>query len=338
MSEIVESNRPLTDDEQDSLLAELDDSSILDRIAVLGILFTGLEAQELAHVTREWIEFQEEMVVITVQPERCEIGDYLGKGIHSRVSPRSYGNSTCYLCKEMGGVFTPEHPRVVPVKEEVALTAFKTWFGFYDKLGGQLTLIKRVGEVGERCGIPRLSPQVLKHTFGVDLAQRGFSREDIRLILPINESIEQGDGSAVRQYGEYVEGENPFRCLATRDNGEACQQWVAYGDHCSVHSEDADICGSVASSTGEQCSRPATESDGYCAWHSDDRELWSDAVICGAEKARGGICQQVVDHPGTNCRWHTGPTCGAELSGKRKGTCSEPVESEDERCFKHSDG
>lgn len=403
MSEIVENNQPLTDKERDLLLAEVDGSSIFDRIAVLGILFTGLDVKTLSHASKDWIQFSNDTALITVQSERCGVGDYLGKGVYSRASPRSYGNSTCYWCEQTDGVFRPEYPRVVPVKDKRAVKTFKEWFSLYERVGTEASIRRHIGDVGSRCGISRLSPSVLKHTFAVMLVERGFSRSEIRMVLPMNSDFTRNPAAA--KYGEYVEGENPFRCLATRHDGRTCQRWVRQGDRCRFHADDSDLCGyptgsghcetpvvpssercifhrddantcEAETADGEECSRlvstenelcPAHSSDGLtandgeyrcgvkasttgepctrqvsgpgerCPWHAESHDLRDEKYICGAAKSRGSVCEQVVESGEENCRWHTGPTCGAELSGKRKGTCSERVESEDERCSKHSD-
>jgi len=47
-----------------------------------------------------------------------------------------------------------------------------------------------------------------------------------------------------------------------------------------------------------QCMSPFVLPSGYCRFHDPN------TLRCGADKAKGGKCQQIVAKPGERCRFH----------------------------------
>jgi len=332
---IPEDRWPLDQEERSRVVEEADNSDILDRLVVFSGLYAGLKRATISHLVPDWIAVTDDGLLIELEPVECEVGSHLGKGRTSRRTSRD----ACHRCtgdsSGPSGVFEPEYPRTVPVREERAVDAIQQWFSLYDRLGTPGAVSYRLRALGERCGVPRLNNTTLRHTYAVMLVEKGFTREQMRRVLPMSDDY-QGDGE-ITKYGEIVDGENPFRCLAIRHDGRQCQHWVAKGEHCRFHSGDTDLCG-YAIEDG-LCENDVTQSDGRCSIHSEN------AIRCNEPTEDGEKCSRIVSDEGDSCPVHGGSggsvndseyRCGAEAATSDE-PCARPVDGPDQLCPWHAD-
>jgi integrase len=231
---IAEQNRPLTRAERERFLAVLDeDGDLLDTLIGRGILYTGLCAPAFGHIRPGWLQETAERIEIFVPgfEIECDLG---GRG---GTAPGLRGDRPCNYCRENGGKWALHRyePRRIPIADEAAQDAFRKWFRLHDRVGGHVMIQNKLQDLGERAGIERLSPRVLRHTFGVILVEKQFP-------VDVGVTLMGWSGSwaptKYRAYGQYVEGENPFLCGAPKKRGGRCQEPVrTVGGSCWRHGE-----------------------------------------------------------------------------------------------------
>ena len=157
-----------------------------DTFCVLGLLYTGMRVSEFIHMTRDWVNFDKEVIII---PERqpCD----------------------CYECKNRDSVWKPKTKagaRVIPLLPEIK-SVFRSVFSEYDSameyLLNRVHAWKVVKRVATRAKINHnVFCHCLRSTFASILAEKGFDVFTITTVLgwsklAIAESYVRMSGSAV---------------------------------------------------------------------------------------------------------------------------------------------
>lgn len=229
--------KPLTSTERDDVIEAAVNSRPDAAVSTLFILFSGIKATAVPHVTSEFVTAQTNLVKIRLPPgeRNCTI---IGNG-----SPRIMGQTddeientptdgSCFLCDD--GTFEFDAPRTVPIRDPQAVEVVSEWFSLYDYLPAYRHMLNLLKYVGEKAGVDRLKGSVLRHTYGVILASKGFSRREIERIMGMNPWDMNSD--VVLSYGRLCEGRNPFRCGASTNRGGTCDKVVKQGK-CHLHTE-----------------------------------------------------------------------------------------------------
>lgn len=225
--EFPDGSEPLDADERRVVTTAAENSRTAATLTTFFILYSGLRALAAPHVTSQMVNFVEECKIEIVLPpgqHKCEIiGQYspdrgLGLG----------GDRSCNLCED--GWVEFEAPRTVPVYEASAVEIISDWFEIYDYMPSHGAMGELLDDVGSKAGVDRLKPSVLRHTYGVLLASKGFTRKEIASAMGIN------DDYYILAYGRACEGPNPFKCGAETDAGDRCEMPVKEGQ-CRYHSE-----------------------------------------------------------------------------------------------------
>jgi integrase len=231
--EFPDQTKPLTSNERDRVIEAAKNSRAAAKVTTFLILFSGLRAMAAPHVTSDLVSVMDgNKLKITLPPgeHQCQIiGPYRKKTKGLGLG----GNRSCHLCE--GGTYEFESPRSIPVFEEMAVNTISDWFEIYDYMPSHGAMLKLLAGVGEKAGVERLKPSVLRHSFGVLLAGKGFDRKEIESIMGMNPI--KPDSEAVLAYGRICEGEYPFVCGAETENTDGrCEMPVIEG-RCYYHSE-----------------------------------------------------------------------------------------------------
>ncbi len=164
----------------------LDDSDIrkvekalrsdLERLVVLGLLYSGMRISEFIHFSRNWIRWSEGLIRVPRQ-QSCK----------------------CYECKKVlvnkrgevtkpSGVWKPKTVDsvrpipIVPEVEQVFKEYFKRHHSIMDIISSRVYAWMILKNVEKRSGV-KLFPHVLRGTFATILATKGFTVEEIKEIL-----------------------------------------------------------------------------------------------------------------------------------------------------------
>ncbi|MDS0297115.1 tyrosine-type recombinase/integrase [Halogeometricum luteum] len=153
---------PLEETELAELLDAADEFDSKHSLVIYTLAYTGMRASELAHMTRDWIHFQDGEIRIPPE-ETCDRG----------------------CCSDDDGVWTPktaEGARRIPLRDERTRQLLRWWFAESDTLGmSRMTLYRRVRDVAAETGITKkVTPHVLRHTFGTRLAAQDFTASAIQ--------------------------------------------------------------------------------------------------------------------------------------------------------------
>lgn len=351
--EFTDKSRPLPPDTRRLVLDQLREMPFLHEFSVLLYLYTGVGRIDGCHLQQKMVSETKRGLHIELLPgeHQCRSGGYSGK------NPDWGLGEPCQYCSEHGGTYSFSDPRMIPVRNERAVDVISRWFQVYDYTPSSGTMAKRIKEVGTEVGVPRLSPSVLRHSFGVILAGKDFSRDVISDVMGRDRSNPEHD-LVFQTYGRLCEGANPYRCGSSTTSGDPCEELTRPGELCDFHRPDS---GCKATTGDEQpCQRRASTDNGFCYIHSrfshrcgaqtDDGSTCSSVVwspeelcvfhrdnepVCGAD-ARDGVCQRPVEDAGLRCHRHGGYICG-ETDTQRGVACRVPVDGPDAVCMHHSD-
>jgi hypothetical protein len=295
-------NRPLSEEERERLLKVCQHRDLLDQLAGIIPMYTGLQTNTLAHLRSDWLTEHDDNGHLEIFIPGYEIECNLGGRQAWGKMAWGQGKGPCGECQKTEGVFEAGlSARRIPVAEPKVQNILKRWFTLYDKVISPQTLGERIRSIGDAAEINRLTATVLRHTFGVILVEKGFDWKSIRDLLGFSTEI---GGICARRYGCYVEGFNPFRCGAQTGDGERCMYKTKTRDaRCRYHQDSAKICG-VENRNGEACQRPVDSSSSHCSFHTGDWEKPSEH-ICGAENAHAKPCQRPVNNPNETCLYHS---------------------------------
>lgn len=159
---------PLEDYEADELIETASASSTQDELIVRTLLHTGLRANEFAHLTAGWVNFQKDEVRVPAHE-----GDWTPK--------------------------TEEGARVIPLRDPHTKRVLRDWFGVHDAIDmSRSTIYRHVVDVAEETTVTKkVTPHVLRHTYGTMIAARGATAQYIK------QTMGHADLQTSQQYIEY---------------------------------------------------------------------------------------------------------------------------------------
>ena len=321
---------PLTTTERKRVVDILDDATLEERFSTLLYLYTGVEAVAGSHIRSKMVSSTPDGVRITLPPgaHECKTGGATGSIVRDWSEPET---SSCSLCSGGNSAgYEFKSPRSIPVRDDTAAQLIGAWFKMYDHTPHIATMRRNVHSVGRRAGLERkLTPVVLRHSFGVILAEKQFSREAVKKVMGYQSDI-GSLSSQIIGYGDYVDGENPYLCGAETNSGTPCKKGAPVSDRCQIHSGEL-VCG-FQRDDGAVCKAPPVAGD-HCKTHLEDQHTCGAGTVTTDEE-----CSSVVFSPGERCHLHREDwyLCSAETSTyTSKGVCSNIVSSPDGRCHLH---
>ena len=160
---------PLTEDELQQLLDVADDFDLDHQVTIYTLAHTGLRANELAHMTDEWMDWQKDHLRVPGQD-----GDWTPKTSHAA--------------------------RTIPVKHPGTIRRLRDFFGYDSEYGAtRQTVTNRVKRVASEAGLrKKVTPHVLRHTYGTLIAARGATPQYIR------QTMGHADLSSANDYLQYA--------------------------------------------------------------------------------------------------------------------------------------
>ena len=162
---------PLDEDEREQLLQAAGAMSIEHDFTVRVLVFTGMRVAELVHMKEGWIRWQDEQVRVPPH-EPCNCGDCRQKASESdrRVLDEYWRPKT-----EMGA-------RTIPVRDPPTWRVMREFYKRNEGYGvTRQTAGDRVRRVAEEAGLKKkVSPHVLRHTYGTMIAAGGATVQYIR--------------------------------------------------------------------------------------------------------------------------------------------------------------
>jgi hypothetical protein len=232
-NDFPDQTKPLTAGERDRVIEAAKTSRTAATVSTFLILFSGLRAIAAPHVTSDMVSVIDDgKMEITLPPgvHDCQI---IGPNRRKMKALGLGGNRSCHLCED--GTFEFVSPRSIPVFEEMAVSAILDWFEVYDYMPSHGAMSDLIDSVGKEAGVERLKPSVLRHSFGVLLASKGFNRNEIEAIMGLHGEVP--NEGVVLSYGRLCEGDYPFLCGAENETVEGhCENHVLEG-RCRYHSE-----------------------------------------------------------------------------------------------------
>ncbi|WP_135662748.1 tyrosine-type recombinase/integrase [Halorhabdus rudnickae] len=160
---------PLDDDELDRLLEAASGMDLDHEFTVRTLAHTGLRADEFAHLRSEWIDWQHE---------------------HLRVPAEADG----WTPK------TDDAARTVPIRDPDTLRVMREFFKRNEAVGvTRKAIYERVVRVAEQTDLrKRVTPHVLRHTYGTLIARNGATAQFIR------QTMGHADLSSANDYIECI--------------------------------------------------------------------------------------------------------------------------------------
>lgn len=159
---------PLEESELDQLLEAASTHPLRYDMTVRVLAHTGMRADEFAHMTSDWVDWQGEHV--RVPPEE---GEWTPKSRHAA--------------------------RTIPVKDTDTLRVMREFFKRHEAVGvSRQTVTARVKAVASETGLKKkVTPHVLRHTYGTLIASRGATPQYIR------QTMGHADLSSANNYLRY---------------------------------------------------------------------------------------------------------------------------------------
>lgn len=323
---------PLTTAERKKVLNSLEDATLEERFSTLLYLYTGVEAYAGSHIRAKMVSPTSDGISITLQPgtHECKTGGATGNIVRDWSEPETDACSFCSDNDSNGYEF--KQPRVIPVRDDTAAKLIGSWFETYDHTPHVATMRRNIHSVGRKVGLERkLTPIVLRHSFGVMLAEKQFSREAVKKVMGYQSDL-CDLSSQILGYGDYVDGENPYLCGVETNSGTPCKKGAPVNGQCHIHRGEK-ICG-FQRDDGSVC-KGIVVADGRCQAHQEDRHMCGAETVTTSER-----CSIVVLSPDERCHIHREDwyRCGAETSSySSEGVCSNPVSSPNEQCHLHKE-
>jgi len=162
---------PLEDHELDELLEAADEhGDALDRVLIYTLAHTGMRANALAHLQEDWIDWQDRTIRIPSEMD-C---------------PRD-----CTECNKNKpeGVFTPKTlpagARTIPLPDRNTVKLLDNYLNLETSIGvSRQTIYRRVTGIAKETSITKkVTPHVLRHTYGTMLAAKDFSAAEIKSVM-----------------------------------------------------------------------------------------------------------------------------------------------------------
>ncbi|QZP37066.1 tyrosine-type recombinase/integrase [Halobaculum magnesiiphilum] len=160
---------PLTEPELDDLLDAADGRDLDHQVTIYTLAHTGLRADELAHLRDDWIDWQAER--LRVPPAE---GEWTPKTEHSA--------------------------RTIPLKHPGTVRRLRDYFSYHEAYDAtRQTVTNRVKRVAAETDLrKKITPHVLRHTYGTLIAARGATPQYIR------QTMGHADLSSANDYLQYA--------------------------------------------------------------------------------------------------------------------------------------
>lgn len=160
---------PLIEDELDELLEATDEFDLTHQVTVYTLAHTGLRANELAHMTEDWIEWQSDKLRVPSGE-----GEWTPKTDHS--------------------------VRTIPLKHPPTVRRLRDYFSYNSEYGAtRQTVTNRIKRIVETVDLKKkVTPHVLRHTYGTMIAARGATPQYIR------QTMGHADLSSANDYLKYA--------------------------------------------------------------------------------------------------------------------------------------
>lgn len=160
---------PLEEPEMESLLETAGDLDLELEFTVRGLIYTGMRASEFAHMRSDWVDWQSEEVRVPMSD-----GDWSPKTHHAA--------------------------RTIPIRDPDTIRVMREYFKRNEAVGvTRKAIYERVVKVANQTEIPKkITPHVLRHTYGTMIARKGATAQYIR------QTMGHADLSSANAYIRYT--------------------------------------------------------------------------------------------------------------------------------------
>jgi integrase/recombinase XerD len=160
---------PLTEPELDDLLDAADDHDLAHQATIYTLAHTGMRADELAHMTEDWVDWQAERLRVPAQE-----GEWTPKTDHAA--------------------------RTIPLKHPPTTRRLRDFYSYNSEYGAtRQTVTNRVKRVAAETELKKkVTPHVLRHTYGTLIAARKATPQYIR------QTMGHADLSSANDYLQYA--------------------------------------------------------------------------------------------------------------------------------------
>jgi len=157
---------PLADAELEQLLSTAASIGLVHDFTARTLAYTGMRASELAQMQSDWVDWQSELV---------------------RIPPTADLKSR-------------DAARTIPVKDTDAIRVMREYFKRNEDVGvSRQTIYNRIRTVAEATDLKKkVTPHVLRHTYGTMIARRGATPQYIR------QTMGHADLSSANNYLQYT--------------------------------------------------------------------------------------------------------------------------------------
>ncbi|WP_435147650.1 tyrosine-type recombinase/integrase [Halobaculum sp. P14] len=179
---------PLIEDELNQLLDAADRHDLEHKTTIRVLAHTGMRADEFAHMRSGWVDWQDELVRVPAF-EDCNCSNCAQKA-----AARNADIEQMWIPKTEHGA------RTIPLKEPDTLRTLRDYFSHHETIGvTRQTIGNRVKRVASDTEIrKKITPHVLRHTYGTLIAARGATPQYIR------QTMGHADLSSANDYLQYA--------------------------------------------------------------------------------------------------------------------------------------
>lgn len=179
---------PLLEEELEELLAAADENDLAHQVTIYTLAHTGLRADELAHLTEEWMDWQQDRLRVPMH-DGCDCSGC-----------RSKATENDWALEELWRPKTEHGARTIPVKHPGTIRRLRDFCSYNSEYGAtRQTVGNRVKRVASEADLKKkVTPHVLRHTYGTLIATRGATPQYIR------QTMGHSDLSAANDYLQYA--------------------------------------------------------------------------------------------------------------------------------------
>lgn len=179
---------PLLEDELETLLEVADELDLDHKVTIRTLAHTGLRADEFAHMTAEWIDWQGDALRVPAF-EECICSNCKVKAADRGID-----------IDQMWQPKTDHSVRTIPLKQPDTIRALRHYFSHHEAIGvTRQTIANRIDRAAREADIQkRVTPHVLRHTYGTLIAARGATPQYIR------QTMGHADLSSANPYLQYA--------------------------------------------------------------------------------------------------------------------------------------